>query len=1032
MQHQTAKTILGLDLGTSSIGWCLVDNDPSPKNIIAAGVRIFPEGMDRSRGEKSLNQDRRLARSIRRQTYRRRRRKDKLLYALIEAGLLPADEVKRTTLMNEADPYPLRAAAIESRLEPWQIGRALYHLGQRRGYLSNRKTGQEKDGKVAEDIQQIYSEIDAGGFKTLGQYLASLDPHQHRIRGRYTSRQMYIDEFNAIWDKQVQFYPEVLSVANRKLIHDAIFFQRPLKIQKHLVGYCEFETDRKRAPAASLIAQEFRLWSSINNIKVLLGDGSERWLTDKERLQLHEALKTKKTLTWERIRKLLGFFESDRFNLERVRKSGMLGNQTVAILQGALGVKPWKALGERKQEDLVHDLVFLDDKALKRRLQKYWKFEPDVVTKLFNRSLELPKGYMHLSQKAMRAIVKHLAFAETKDNRGLTYDKACEQAGYQHTKEDTTLELNRLSFAGKLAKKSTKEGKRIPPNHPKYLVQHHQSIAELRNPLVERAMYQVRKVVNAIIREYGKPGIIRLEMARDLKNNAKQRDRLEKQQRKNEEANKEARAFFEEHVHLGVVNPSRTDLLKYRLWLECEQQCPFSGKPINTNDLFGEAPKFQIEHILPYSRCLDDSYMNKTLCHVDWNHRKGNQSPGEAFQGEEYAEILQRAKKLPAAKFKRFALDAMKDKSIEEFVSQQLNESRYIATKTAEYLQQLGVKVQHVKGGTTAILRRVWGLNGILSDTGEKTRLDHRHHAVDALVIALTDRRAVKRISTESHVRDDGRVRIESYPSPISDIRKQAEAAIKSIVVSHKMQRKVKGPLHKEFLYSLTGEVDTKGIPIVAIRKSLSDMKEKDLGHIRDPKIRQLALEHLGNSKNYADAFKNKSNPFGMKTKDGRFQPIRKVRLEYNRSVTPIGKLLSKKNDKRRNVWTMGNHHIEIVVYRDKKDKLKWKGYVVSTLEAALRNVAGKPIVKTEHADGEQFVMALHANDVVRLRHKGQEKLCRVQKMDINQNIVFREHFDNNLEVKEPVKFTANSLRAAEPTLLEIDPLGKAIHEYSI
>ena len=198
-------------------------------------------------------------------------------------------------------PYELRARALNEALEPWQLGRALYHLGQRRGYLSNRKTGNEKDGKVAEGISEISQAMSEGGFRTLGEYFAGEDSHSKRIRSRYTSRAMYEKEFNLIWDFQAKHHPELLDEAQKQAVYEAIFHQRPLKIQKHLVGKCDFEPDRKRGAKATLVAQEFRLWSNINNLKILLGDGTERWLTDKERATLHEALKDKKQLSWEKI-----------------------------------------------------------------------------------------------------------------------------------------------------------------------------------------------------------------------------------------------------------------------------------------------------------------------------------------------------------------------------------------------------------------------------------------------------------------------------------------------------------------------------------------------------------------------------------------------------------------------------------------------------------------------------------------------------------------------------------------------------------
>ncbi|OOZ39136.1 hypothetical protein BOW53_12860 [Solemya pervernicosa gill symbiont] len=212
------ETILGLDLGTSSIGWALIEGDPLPKKIVDMGVRIFPEGVDRTKGEKSLNQDRRDARSLRRQGCRRMRRKQKLLHALQDAKLLPRKQTELDELMG-LSPYQVRAKALDERLSPHELGRALYHLGQRRGFKSNRKTDSDKeDGKVYEGISEIDKGMAEKQCRTIGEYLNSLDPHQARIRGRYTARRHYEQEFDAIFQAQQPHHPKLLNVNNRKRI----------------------------------------------------------------------------------------------------------------------------------------------------------------------------------------------------------------------------------------------------------------------------------------------------------------------------------------------------------------------------------------------------------------------------------------------------------------------------------------------------------------------------------------------------------------------------------------------------------------------------------------------------------------------------------------------------------------------------------------------------------------------------------------------------------------------------------------------
>ncbi|GAB4196414.1 MAG: hypothetical protein Tsb002_29690 [Wenzhouxiangellaceae bacterium] len=1011
-------SILGLDLGTSSVGWCLLSGDPKLNKIIDMGVRIFPEGMDRTRGEKSLNQDRRIARSLRRQTYRRARRKTRVLHSLIEAGLLPESESEREDLW-QLDPYALRARALEEKLPPYEFGRALYHLGQRRGYLSNRKTGDDKeDGKVAAGITAIDTAMREQRFATLGAYLHSLctenpandsdEAIQERARGRYTARRMYLDEFDVLWKKQQEHGAKLPGKAQRSQIWHAIFDQRPLKIQKHLVGNCQFEPDRKRAMAASLAAQEFRLWQNLNHLRVSQAGAPQRPLTDEERRLLYKHLATSAGLTWSKVRQKLGLYEDAEFNLERVRGKDLQGNQSAALVSSAIGKPAWKKLGERQHEQLVVELLTIEDtEALQRRLLGHWGFSVEQINKLIKNSKRLAKGYMHLSHKAIRKILPHMRRCYQELNKqeqhilkeagrhlpdghqGVSYADAMVLAGYHHSQKNRDRDYQRLPFPGKAS----------------LHVQHERVsqviVNELRNPLVERAIYQVRQIVNAVIREYGLPTTIRLEMARDLKANRRQRETYTEKQKENEAANAKAAKALEEYLD---GTPSYTDILKYRLWQECNRVCPYTGEAISMEALFGPNPQFEIEHIIPYSRCLDNSYANKTLCKVEENRKKGNLTPYEHYQGKpQFEEIQQRIKSLPYNKRRRFWMEQIDE---EEFVSQQLNETRYIARKAHEYLQQLDCKVEPVNSGQlTALLRRAWNLNGLLSESGEKSRLDHRHHAVDALVVALTNVRTVQQLNRYTTTTDDARLRFHDYPEPLPNLRQQAAAMLDQIIVSHKPQRKIKGPLHDETLYGVTAP-DDEGRVYSVVRKPLDSMnKAKQLEEIRDDRIRQLAIEHLEHHNgDFKKAFQDPENPFGMWTRKGEFRPIRNVRIQTARSVERIGR-------SPRHVWTRSNHHIAIYEVDSGNGEVKWVGETVSMLEAARRLQNDEPLIRTSRPGGGRFVMALHRNDMVSFEFNGQRNIYRVEQMDQNNRLCFRQHLD--ADVKERSRAINN--RKAEP-----------------
>ncbi|HEX6938626.1 MAG TPA: hypothetical protein VF158_04390, partial [Longimicrobiales bacterium] len=375
-------TILGLDLGAASIGWALLsartENDSlRPDGLVAAGARIFQAGMegDMEAGrEESRAKGRRDARLARRQTERRMRRLRGVFNALRSAGLLPThpdldvssagrhetilrldQEIRESGRLDRlahaigvtgaADklPYVLRAAALDHPLEPHELGRALYHLAQRRGFLSNRRSPRRDDEEsvVHEGISQLRDDMARTSSRTLGEHLSRIDPHQRRIRARYTARAMLIDEFEAIWASQQRFHPSILAPELKKRIYDRIFRQRPLKSQSDKIGRCELEPKRRRAPWALLAAQRFRMLQSVNNLRIRNDYGVEYELTPEQRQVLIAELDKKKEVTFDRIRRLLKMPDVT-FNLERGGEKRLRGNETNAILAKVFGDRWWR------------------------------------------------------------------------------------------------------------------------------------------------------------------------------------------------------------------------------------------------------------------------------------------------------------------------------------------------------------------------------------------------------------------------------------------------------------------------------------------------------------------------------------------------------------------------------------------------------------------------------------------------------------------------------------------------------------------
>ncbi|MCX7767172.1 MAG: type II CRISPR RNA-guided endonuclease Cas9, partial [Candidatus Sumerlaeia bacterium] len=422
------------------------------------------------------------------------------------------------------------------------------------------------------------------------------------------------------------------------------------------------------------------------------------------------------------------------------------------------------------------------EEALRKRAINYWKLSGEAVNKFVNFSPE--PGYCSFSRRALKKLLPYL-------EQGLSTTEAIQKV-----------------YPDKIQQNAVDK---IPP------------IENLRNPIVQRALAEMRRVVNCIIAKYGKPNIIRVELARELKKSARERERYMNQMEQNEKARKRAQMAIAEVT--GVQNPSRFLIEKYLLWEECNHICPYSGKSISLTELLSDSSKFDIDHIIPFTRSMDDSFANKTLCYVEINRNiKKNQTPwetwgapaeaGDTKKREEWENIINRVKKfsshLKNEKLRRFLLKTVDDetKFIENFATSQLNDTRYAAKKTREILAQLygseGLKhVQAVTGQITAYLRRAWNLNSITGGEGSKERSDHRHHAIDAICIALTSPAVVFHLhnSAKKGVLKGRQGTFPEMWKPWQGFLDEVKNVFNNIIVSHRVSNKVRGKLHEETHY---------------------------------------------------------------------------------------------------------------------------------------------------------------------------------------------------------------------------------------
>lgn len=997
----SGRYILGLDLGVSSVGWAVVEvnDEGQPCGLRAAGSRIFPAGLDdleKGKGE-SPNAARRATRLRRRMLDRRSRRRQKLFSALLGAGLLPlagpdftprdgeglSSPAYRTFVLNELYaqlvkeeaevlgwteeevavklPYLLRQRGLTQALSPHALGMSIYQLAARRGYQSNRKEPAPDDGtkkgkrakteeeEAEAEAKRAKAEEDRlvlGGIKrlegeltrtktTLGGYLATLDPHAARLRTRYTGRKMLVDEFTALIEAQTPHYPELLTKTFVHRLYLAIFKQRPLKSAAHLIGACELEPKAKRAPMALPSSQRYRMVAAVNNLRVK--DSRRPWdkpepLRPEQRAALLARLGADGDLMMGEAKKLIGLKPHEKLTAESMGK--LKGDRTAALMRRAMGAEVWEALTLEAKDALVRDLLSVQKPdAFQRRAVKLGCDAAEAQRLYSAETFE--DDYLALSTKAVLLILPML------------------EDGYD------TMTAQRLAYPERFA--PTAPVTKLPPVKV--------ALPGMRNPLVSRTLSELRRVVNAVVATWGTPWKVRLELARDLKQSGKDR---EKTQRKIQAQEKRREVAFKKIEELGVARPSRADVEKALLWDECGGICPYTGESIPFHELFGQSPRFDIEHIIPFSRCLDDSFLNKTLCLNEENRRvKGQRTPQECYGSDpgRMATILGRVKRFRGdaadIKLQRFEADAEDvAKMLEGFTERQLNDTRYASRDAAKLVGLLfggvndaeGVnRVQASAGGVTAYLRSVWDLNRVLGGGPVKQRDDHRHHAIDAICVALTDRAIVKRLAdvAELHARspatarEERRGRLGSLPAPWEDFDYDVRAVIGAAQASHRQPRPLSGAIHEETHYSrprwpaVAGSKDGQA---AHVRKPLAMIT--DIEAIVDPTVR-AAVVRFAAGKPLAKVIKPEGPWPMLRTKTGREIPIKRARIRVKANTTKVGRAGAERHVKLGN-----NSHAEIVELVGPKGQPKYEDRVVTMLEAKTRHREGRPIFARAHDDG--------------------------------------------------------------------------------
>ena len=768
---------IGLDIGIGSVGWSVMENDPiteEPTRIIKMGVRTFSPNEIAKTGE-STAKDRREKRGIRRRKRRKQYRFERVKDCLKE--MFGENVLSDVEKLKNQDVYALRAKALDEEITNTELSKVVLHILKRRGFKSNRKNlkGSSEEGELLKSIKENQKFMQEKGYRTIGEALFKDERFKMKIGdtgqvvynvrnhgGGYQNCFLRADlknELTIILDKQQQLGNTNITEQQKEKIVEIFERQRnfdegpgkqsPYKA-KFEVGNCTFIKEEKRAPKASYTFELFSALSKVNNLKI---DGEE--LTKEQKEKLYDLVKNKEKTTFAQIRKELSVAEDKYFNLcsYKLPKKKTEGKELTredyyaecekadfVKLSNSYSIK--KALGVESSYDnweLIDEVALLMSMCKSdSTIDKYIKGN-EILKTLTAEQVENIKGlnfskFGALSTKAMKMIIPNLF-------NGERYDVACKSAGFNHS----SFECEKLKYL---------KGEEIE-----------ERLKDVTNNVVKRSVNQTLRVINEIIKEYGSPQYITIELAGELSKTRDERNKIEKSQKENLARNED---IVEELKKFGVIKPTGQDIVKYKLYLEQDGKCMYSGKSME--GLLFEPNALQIDHVLPFSKSLNDSYANKVLVIASENQNKGDRTPFEFFghDKQKWEAYVARVNTLIKNINKRRNL--LKERITEDekadFISRNINDTRYISKLLLEiftkYLQMKPSKhkkvVRSVNGAATNYLRKLWGINKIRED-GDV------HHAIDATVIATVTDGEIQKITAFNKFKEKFVIKDDKYIS---------------------------------------------------------------------------------------------------------------------------------------------------------------------------------------------------------------------------------------------------------------------------
>lgn len=778
---------LGLDVGIKSVGWCVLECDENgePIQINALNSRIF-DAAEQPKTGASLAEPWRNARGLRRRIRRKSFRLERIRKLFIENGIelfeTQDDLICLKDEYKNLDVVKLRSDALDKKLTEAEFARVLYSLARHRGFKSNKREGAKDsdEGKLLSSIRESEEEMRESGMRTRGEqlykkYLMEGKP-VHNKGGDYSmcvSRDILVKEIELLFEKQKEFGNNFATDKNKEKYLDIFLSQRnfdegPGKGSQytgsHDVKKCEIYRDEDVAAKGTYTSEWATIYQKINNLSIICG-GERRRLSNEERQIAVELAKKVEKVTYKAFRKAIKLDDDYRFsalNYSEKKKSDKKKNEGESksdvveindvvdslacedkgeFITAKNSNKIVKALNDNLKSDieLIDEIAEICTKYKSENLFRNAIAESKIIGgRLDEETIEKlskidMKGYGHLSLHVLREIMPYL-------EEGMAYSDAMQKAGHNHSEHN----FEKQKYLG------TKEV--------------YDAIGGVTSPVVKRALSQTVKVIDAVIRQYGSPYAINIELARDMSMTKDERDKLKKEN--------DARAAKNEAIRENIAKlnamPNSTNVLKYKLYEEQDHKCAYSMETLDINHLF-EDGYYEIDHIIPYSRSFDDSFNNKVLVLKRENQNKRNSTPVEYFEriGRDYDEVLAFWKAV-YQKRNRKKLEFLQKKEINEseWKNRALNDTRYASRMLANLIKDYLLfdekskdkygRVETVKGAITSYLRRFWGVQKIRED-GDK------HHAVDAAIIACVTPKTKNKIERYNQIKESRKMRNGQY-----------------------------------------------------------------------------------------------------------------------------------------------------------------------------------------------------------------------------------------------------------------------------